>query len=272
MIDRNGKHDRMSGRRQKLAGVLRQGGQLITVEDAALSLGVSRREAAKTLWRWSRQGWLKHLRRDLYAPVPLDATSLEQVLPDPWILVPHLFHPAYVGGWSAAEHWGLTDQIFRHVLVYTARPARPREQVIQGITFVLRQCRPDRIFGLRPVWHGKTKIEVSDLHRTIIDMLDHPGAGGGIRHASDCLRNYLASREADESRLIEYADRLGNGAIYKRLGFLLSWLDVSEELQDICRSRLTAGNARLDPAVPCERLQKKWRLWIPRTWDKGAGG
>lgn len=258
---------RQETRRNKLAKVLRQAGDLVTVADAAEVLGVSRQNAAKTLWRWSRQGWLRHLRRGLYAPVPLDAVFQEQVLLEPWILVPELFDPAYIGGWSAAEHWDLTEQVFRSVLVYTARPARPREQTIQGIPFVLKRVKPDRIFGLRPVWHEKRKIEVSDVHRTLVDMLDDPSAGGGIRHTSACLKNHLASEQADVSKLIEYADHLGNGAVFKRLGFLLSRLDADEEFLESCRSRLTAGNAKLDPILPCRRLVKKWRLWIPKTWE-----
>lgn len=253
--------------RQKLATVLRQAGDLVSVEEAANSLGLSRQEAAKTLWRWSRQGWLRHLRRGLYAPVPLDAVSQEQVLADPWVLVPELFDPGYIGGWSAAEHWDLTEQLFRSVLVYTARPARPREQTIQGIPFILKRTRPERIFGVRPVWRERVKVLVSDPHRTIVDMLDDPATGGGIRHVNACLRNYLALKEADTVKLIEYADRLGNGAVFKRLGFLLAQTNGDAKLLDACRERLTTGNAKLDPALPCRRLVKKWRLWIPKAWE-----
>ena len=107
--------------REKLANVLRADDDLVTVQDAAESLGVSRQAAAKTLWSWSQQGWFTHVRRGLYAPIPPDSLLLDQVLPEPWILVTELFEPAYVGGWSAAERWEMTDQIFRSVLVYTTR-------------------------------------------------------------------------------------------------------------------------------------------------------
>ena len=59
--------------RERLSNVLRDAGDLVTVEDAAQSLGVSRQVAAKTLWRWSQQGWFRHVRRGLYAPIPLDS-------------------------------------------------------------------------------------------------------------------------------------------------------------------------------------------------------
>ena len=101
----------------------------------------------------------------------------EQMIADPWILIPRLFDPAYVAGWSAAEHWELTEQIFRSVCVVTGRT----------------------------VWRGGTKVQVSDPHRTIIDMLDEPSTGGGIRHVDDCLGVYLERPDADLGEVIAYA-------------------------------------------------------------------
>ena len=43
---------------------------------------------------------------------------------------------------------------------------------------------------------------------------------------------YLRAEQADLSKLIEYADRLGNGAVFKRLGFLLMRLGEHEEMLD----------------------------------------
>ena len=62
----------------------------------------------------------------------------------------------------------------------------------------------------------------------------------------------------------------GNGAVFKRLGFLVSQISGSEALAESCRQRLTQGNAKLDPALPSRRLVKAWRLWIPKTWEPGA--
>ena len=254
--------------RERLANVLRDAGDLVTVEDAAQSLGVSRQEAAKTLWRWTQQGWFQHVRRGLYAPIPPNASLQAQALPEPWILVPQLFYPGYVGGWSAAEHWDLTEQLFLSVLVCTASCSKPREQRIQGTTFVLKRVKPDKIFGTRPIWCGRVRVQVSDVHRTMVDMLNEPRIGGGIRHVFDCLQNYLKAEQADLPKLTEYADQLGNGAVFKRLGFLLSRLGMAEQVLDVCRTRLTAGNAQLDPSTPSRRLVKRWQLWIPKSWEE----
>ena len=119
--------------RARLATVLQAAKDLVTINDAVAALGVDRLQAAKTLARWQQQGWLKRVGRGLYAPIPLDAISTEQVLSDPWILVPARFDPAYIGGWTAAEYWNMTEQLFRSIFVFTTRPLRARELVIQGV-------------------------------------------------------------------------------------------------------------------------------------------
>jgi predicted transcriptional regulator of viral defense system len=260
----------ISKSRIRLSQVLQQAGDLVTVGDVSQALHLERAEAAKLLARWRSQGFLKRLRQGVYAPVPLAALGQDQVLEDPWVVVPELFGPAYVGGWSAAEHWGLTEQLFRSVCVVTTRPVRRKEETIQGIPFVLKHTRETAMFALKGVWRGQVRVDVSDPAKTIVDMLDDPGLGGGIRHAGDCLDAFLKEAGTPPEALIGTAGRLGNGAVFKRLGFLLERRGGPAELIVACRERLSAGNARLDPAISCRRLVKRWRLWIPANWAEGG--
>jgi predicted transcriptional regulator of viral defense system len=254
----------------RLSAVLRRATDLVTVDDASDALNVDRVTAAKTLARWTRQGWLKRVRRGLYAPVPLTAKPDDQVIEDAWSLVPQLFDPGYVGGASAAHHWDLTEQLFRTVFVYTARPIRQAQQTIQDIPFFVRHLPPEHLFGTHPLWRGRVKIQVSDVHRTIIDILDDPATGGGIRHVADCLKAYLDREDAEPKRLIDYADKLGNGAVFKRLGFLAERVGGPPTLLAACFARLTQGIAKLDPALPSPRIVRRWRLWLPESWKAKA--
>ena len=258
---------RSASGRERLSKILRRSPHVISVEDAASTLGLSRKDAAQMLARWATQGWLKRLRRGLYAPIPLSAASAEQVLPDPWILVPELFSPAYVGGWTAAEHWDLTEQIFRSIHVFTGKPVRHSNVTVQSIPFRLKHV-PERImFGLNTVWRENTKVQISDPAKTIVDMLDDPAVGGGIRHVAQCLERYAASKSFDASTLLNYAKRQRNGAIFKRLGFLAEELRLSDRGFPMERKwPLTKGTARLDPALPAQRLLTRWQLWVPKNW------
>jgi predicted transcriptional regulator of viral defense system len=263
--------DRFSSRaRARLSSVLQTAKDLVTIQDTVQALAVDRRAAAKLLARWQQQGWLKRVGPGLYAPIPLDALTTDQVLKDPWILVPALFSPGYVGGWTAAEHWDLTEQLFRSIFVFTARPLRAKEQIIQGVPFTLRRIRSRALFGTQNLWRGHARVPISDRHRTIVDLLADPATGGGIRHVETCLRNYLRGPEASSDILIRYAEHLGNGAVFKRLGFLASQIQGNDRLVTAARERLTQGNAKLDPALTSQRLVRAWRLWIPKGWEPEA--
>lgn len=252
--------------RMRLAALLRGTGDVIGVDDAVRILALDRSMAAKTLARWTTQGWLRRVGHGAYVPASLDSLGSEHVLDDPWVLVPALFAPAYVGGRTAAEHWDLTEQIFNDIVVMTTRPIRSKSQRRHGATFTLKHVDAAKLFGAKAVWRGHSKVLVSDVHRTIVDMLDDPGLGGGIQQVADCLGEYLRRADRSDDQLIANAERLGNGAVFKRLGFLTEQEPTAAQLTAACRARLTKGNAKLDPALDCPRLVSRWNLWIPTFW------
>lgn len=252
--------------RRKLVAVIRTAGDVINIDDAVDALAVSRSEASKLLSRWAKQGWLRRISSGVYVPVPLDSLESSHVLTDPWILVPALFDPAYIGGRTAAEYWDLTEQLFRDIVVFTTRPVRRSQIKKHGAQFTVHSIQKEKLFGLKTVWRDSSKISVSDVHRTIIDMLNSPQTGGGIQHVSDCFAAYMKRKDRQDNLLIEYADKLGNGAVFKRLGYLAERLDQGPRLTDTCKARLTKGNAKLDSNLNCTRLVSKWHLWIPDSW------
>ncbi len=134
--------------------------------------------------------------------------------------------------------------------------------------FALKRVARDAIFGTKSIWRGQVRVAVSDPARTIVDMLADPAVGGGITHVHECLMRHLAAADTRTQALVEYATKLGNGAVFKRLGFLASREPGYESLADACAKRLTAGNAKLDPALACPRLVKQWRLWVPDRWKR----
>ena len=142
--------------RARLATVLRASREVVSVELAAKTLGLERRSAAKILSRWRAQGWLRRIGPGLYVSVPLDLAASEQVVGDPWILIPALFGRCYVGGWTAAHHWELTEQLFNETLVFTTRRLTEERHVAQGAVFVLHHVSDKRLFGLTTLWRGST--------------------------------------------------------------------------------------------------------------------
>ena len=258
-------------RSQQLAQLVSATGDVIKIDDAERVLGISRVDASKLLSRWKKQGWVRRVGPGTYVAANLDSLTSEHVLEDPWVLVPALFEPAYIGGRSATEYWDLTEQIFNDTMVMTAAKIRQRNQIRHNNKFSLKHIDPKRIFGTKTIWRGQSRIAISDVHRTIVDILDDPAIGGGIQHVEDCLKAYLRREDSDTKQLIKYGDRLNNGALFKRLGFLAERCGATKSLIAECKKRLTSGNAKLDPALDCNKLVTPWRLWVPQQWKDQAG-
>lgn len=232
---------------------------------AAASLWeLAREPAGRRLRMLAERGWLSRARHGMYWPVPLDAGDPAGWTDDPWLMVAKLYPTGYVGGWSACEHWGLIDQVFRDLLVFTPDRSAPR-RVLSGVTPIrAKGVRVDKIFGTRIAWRRSTPVRVSDPTRTVADLLDDPATGGGIRHAAEVLGAYFASEHRDDVLLVTYIERLGNRTAFKRLGYLLQTLGIgSTDLIDGCRSRISRGVSLLDPDTGARGpVVTKWNLRI----------
>ena len=231
---------------------------------ARTKLGTTAARTHRLLAYLAERGWLVRIRRGLYAPVPLDAPIPSQFQEDPWLVALRTFAPCYIGGWSACEHWHLTEQIFRGIVVFTVRRVRAVHAEIHGTPFRLRATREEHMFGLRKVWRRHLPVSVSDPSRTIIDILNDPPSGGGIRQVGDVLRAYFDSEHRDDELLVSYATRLGNATVFKRLGCLVERLEIAApKLVQIALDNKSKGITLLDPSVKQRGpISRRWNLNI----------
>ena len=123
---------------------------------------------------------------------------------------------------------------------------------------------------------AKDVVSVDTVARTL--TLDRPAAAkllarwreqGWLRRIGHGL--YVpVPLEREVARLIPYAEQYGNGAVFKRLGFLAETRLHDAALAAACRARSTQGYAQLDPDLSCSRLVTAWRLWVPDRWKQEA--
>lgn len=235
-----------------------------SVAEAAAAWKTELPETRRRVAYLAKRGWLSRVRHNSYTTVPLGAAAPGDWREDPWVVAAKTFAPCYLGGWTASEHWGFTEQIFREVIVVTSRQLMHRVQEIQGTLFRVKLTSAARMFGLRKVWRGQNQVSVSDPARTIVDLLDSPAMGGGMRHVSEIIRGYFESEERRDGELGQYAERFGNRTVFKRLGYLLEAMEIkAPELHNICRDNMSAGVSLLDPGgKKTGKIVKRWRLRI----------
>ena len=250
--------------RQLVDQLARSANGPFTVSQAAQMLGLPAARSLRLLRYLQARGWLSRVKRGLYVTVPLGATNASDWREDTWVVAVTAFSPCYIAGWSACEHWGLTEQMFRTILVVTAKPFRSAEIEVQSTPFRLRHRPIEKHFGTRTVWRGKTRVPVSDPTRTIIDLLAEPSMGGGIRHIAEMVVTYFTGEHRDDKLMVQYGEKLGNHTVFKRLGYLIEVLKVAApEPIAACRERLSTGITALDPAVSTKgTIHKRWNLRV----------
>lgn len=254
-----------SKRQKRLATLMSETSGAIRATDAMRALGIERKHASELLARWHKQGVVRRVSHGLYVPVQPSALGQRQVLEDPWVLAPNIYAPGYIGGWSALEHWGLTEQIFRTICVLTSKRNAHGKTNHQGVGFFAKHVPKRRLYGTKAVWRSNTRVLVSDPHKTILDCVDDPRLGAGLQHLEDCMREYTREygKPEDLDVLLDHAVRTGNGALFKKLGYLAERTGFGLPFVEECRSRLTKGYATLDRGGTGRRLVTRWNLWVP---------
>ncbi|MDE2789072.1 MAG: hypothetical protein OXI81_01435 [Paracoccaceae bacterium] len=174
------------------------------------------------------------------------------------MLVPELFAPAYIGGRTAAKHWTLTEQFFKNIFEMTAQSVGQKRQERYSTFLLLKHSDEPRAFDTKNVRHRQTRVPISDAHHPNIDMLERPTISSGIEPVSDCLAAYRRRDDPDDENLVRHLVGLGNGAVFKRLGFLAERFSGGVE-----PVQLSGGHAKRGPVRDGSFVVTKWWLRVP---------
>jgi predicted transcriptional regulator of viral defense system len=127
----------------------------------------------------------------------------------------------------------------------------------------------ERFFGLVTAVVDEQPVVVTDPARTVLDCLARPDLCGGIVEAAKGLYGYARRPDARPDQLTDYAVRMDNQAVIKRLGYLMELFDLPTkfptarwtEVATQWQPGLSAGFVRLDPRLPSEGpYDRRWRL------------
>jgi predicted transcriptional regulator of viral defense system len=213
------------------------------------------------LHRLQRKGWIERIRPGLFAVVPLSSGAGRTPQIHEFLIAMELAKPAAIAYFSAMNHHGFTEQLPHVVYVATShRVPRPVRESL-GVTFRIVVLRPKRFFGLQKSWVDQKPFMITDPERTIIDALDLPKNVGGMGTVVSALRN--SWDELNQERLREYAARIGNSGVAKRLGFLMESLGVGDPGALRSAVKFGSGFVRLDPTLPHEgKYSRRWGLLL----------
>ena len=258
--------------RSHLSNLLRLSKGPISISDAEEILKLPRISAAKILSKYAQKGWLTRIAPGVYIPVPIESNTADISPENPIGITEKLFSPCYISGWTAAEHWGLTEQIFQSIIVIIQEQRANYRPVIQGTEYCLYLSSKERFFGFKKIWRGNVQIHMADPSRLMLDLVYRPEMGGGIRSVSDFFSNYLSSEKRNIPLLSECLEQFDSGVACKRLGFLAEkYCPEEKALIELCHQKITKGYSKLDPGLECTIHLSRWNLLIPESWQLVGG-
>jgi predicted transcriptional regulator of viral defense system len=248
-----------------------QGKKVFTTDEAQAAIGSARHQVNKLLARLHEKRWLLRLQRGLYLILPFEAGLEGTYSVHPFLIVPHLATPYALAYWTALSHYNYTEQLPGTIFVATPTGPTSHELTIEelGLQYRFVTLVFHKFFGHRRVWIEGQGVTITDRAKTVVDCLDHPEYCGGIIEAAKGLYEGLSEEHFAPEKLTEYAERMRNRAILKRMGYLveLLGLPVADEVGR-WQSSLSAGHSLLDPlAGDHGSYDSRWRLRINRTAD-----
>lgn len=207
-----------------IASLSAKGIRVFSVSQASKELHISPGAASDLVLRLERKKKLLRIEKGKYLIIPPEAWKAGEYTEEGVIIASQLIEPYYVSYWTAISFYGWTEQPSRTVFVAATKIKRPVE--LRGITIRFVKLRPSRFFGFERQWMGNQKIMVAEKEKAIVDCLDQPRYAGEIVEVAKGLWNGRA--DFDFPKMLAYALRMKNGAIIKRLGFLMDVLDIKQ--------------------------------------------
>ena len=233
--------------RDELAAVLR-------------SRGRAEATVASHLARWVRQGRVTRVKRGVFvrAGAPLDYVALaSRMAPD-----------AAVAYHTALEVHGYAQSVFERLTFVTWTGAKPT--TFKGRRLVpVRPRAPLRAADRGERWieraeRADVEIRVTDLERTVVDVLDRPELAGGIE---DVWRSLASVPALDPASLEEYVNLLGGRTLAAKVGLFLESrredLVVPTAVLERLRARVPRSPVFMDRRRK-GRLVARWALIVPQ--------
>lgn len=241
-----------------------KGKTIFAIEDASRLIGPGAKEVVRRL---AVKKWVLPLKRGLYAMVPLDVgvKGSDAFIVHNFVVASMLTEPYYIGYWSALNHHGLTDQIPRTTFIATTKARHP-VQVLDAEYYFIKLTKP-KFFGWQDIKIEGQTILISNPDKTIADCLDHPEHCGGIEQVARAV--YFSHNDINLKRVVEYAKRMGNRTVVKRLGYILDAINLLSDYKELFeRFKPSAGFPKLDPLSGKKgKHNGRWKLLINYRLD-----
>lgn len=248
--------------------LLKRGSIIARTEDVVSVLGVSGVWAKNILSKLARKGAAQRVGRGKYVVIPADILyGRKSYVADPLVLISELLKETkyYVAYYSAAHVHGLTEQLPFKTTVAVLNQMRSINVGNIFLNFV--NLKKSRFFGYEEIRYLDSAINVSDIEKTLVDIVDRPELCGGFAEVARIISNAFMTGHVNQQKLVSYVKKFESQAVAQRLGFIIEYVQekqkahvapgILEELLHLTGSKIYPLDVK---SLKKGEISKKWKI------------
>jgi len=261
---------KLSGLEQKLYFLLEaEDKRIVDAELAIQLLGISKMHAYNLLKKMCKKGALDKVKSNLYVRVPAHLVHDKgKYAEDPILVAKHLAKPYFFSYNTALILHGLAQQFARNYFISTTKhipKVRYHENLICPIILTEK-----RFFGFEKKEYAKEEVMVSDLERTIVDVMDRPEYAGGYEEVLRCL---LDVDKINWDKLLVYIKKMDEKILVNRVGYTCELLKISVPNSFMKKLRaMMSGNIYYFERNKKGKFNERWKIIVDPRLERVKEG
>ncbi|TFG04510.1 MAG: hypothetical protein EU536_04480 [Promethearchaeota archaeon] len=239
--------------------------KVLAIDDLIDMLHESKSQAYHQLYKMNKKGLIKRLKNGLYVIYPDHLLfNVQYYVEDPIQVLKQLSEPYFVSHYTALDLYGLSQRSLNILYFTTTKNVKPLNQETYLIKPVI--VRQKYFFGYIQINLENDLINVSDLERTILDIINRPDLAHGFE---DVIKSILGiDQEINYSKLLDYLSKFNKKVLFQRIGYLFDTPAIKRQLNvpDDFLNKLKAINYSINYfGFSREKgiYNKQWKLIVP---------
>ncbi len=234
--------------------------RVFTIKEIADILDISLQHARNIASDMVKKNIAERVKPGLYIRIPESILLNKKLYREDAILIANKsIKKGYLSHYTALYLHGLAERYTKKIYITSSK--HHRDIVYHDITIKYVYTNPKRYFGIETIEYSNEKITISNIERTIIDVINKPWYSGGWRETINCLKNI---ENINWEKLLKYIIRFNNKTLARKIGYIIENLEYS--IPDNIKKKIKEWSGENIYYFDNHRkgfLDKNWNIIIP---------
>jgi predicted transcriptional regulator of viral defense system len=254
----------MSGLEQKLYFYLgEKDRRVFTIKDIVHILNISYAHARNIASNMVKKNVMERIKPGLFVRIPESVIlDKQQYTEDAILIAAKATKESFLSYYTALTIHGLSERYTTQI--YATTTTHQRKIKYHNITINYIQTIPKNYFGTTIIKYSNDNIRISNVERTIIDVINKPRYAGGWIETINCLKNI---DKIDYKKLIIYLKKYNNKTITRKIGYILENLNNFSPSKNILKQikNLSGSNELYFDTTKKGIYNSTWNLIVPKN-------